>query len=152
MGKIKNFWCLPFLVLISMACSTLFHDFLEKYIWIVLITNFILSSISAYKLIMFQNKMDQFYFFKLQQTARDILSYFIVLKSITVIEHDNRFYGDASHYRRCTRSQMFWYTNKNNKIVSHKISIIISKCRFKKVFEQFNFIDNLRHNIYYIIV
>ena len=31
-SKIKNHWCISFLVLINTACSTSFHNFLEKFI------------------------------------------------------------------------------------------------------------------------
>ena len=44
---------------------------------------------------LFQNRMDQLDFPKLQQTALDMLRDFMILKSITVIEHDDLFFGDA---------------------------------------------------------
>ena len=57
-GEIKNYWCKRFLVRISEACSTSFHDFLEKFIWRVLITDPVLSSIGAFELMVYQNRMD----------------------------------------------------------------------------------------------
>ena len=44
-SEIKNYWCIRFLVPISEACSMSFHDFLEKFIRRVLITDIVLSSI-----------------------------------------------------------------------------------------------------------
>ena len=43
----------------------------------------------------FQSKIDQLDFPKQQQTALDILRDFMFLKGITVIEHDDLFFGDA---------------------------------------------------------
>ena len=58
-GEIMNHWCIHFLVPISKACSTSFHDFLEKFIRRVLITDPVLSSIGAFELMVFQNRIDQ---------------------------------------------------------------------------------------------
>ena len=41
-------WCIRFLVPFSKACSTSFHDFLEKFIQRVLITDSVLSFIVAF--------------------------------------------------------------------------------------------------------
>ena len=43
----------------------------------------------------FQNRMDQLDFPKQQQTALDMLRDFMILKSITVSEHDDFFVGYA---------------------------------------------------------
>ena len=90
-GEIKNHWCIRFLVPISEACSTSFHDFLEKFIRRVHITDPVLSSIGAFELMAFQNKIDQLDFFDQQQPALDMLKDFMILKSITVIKHDDLF-------------------------------------------------------------
>ena len=90
-GEIKNHWCLRFLVPISEAYSTSFHDVLEKFIRRVLISDPVLSSIGAFELMVFQNRMDQLDFPEKQHTALDILKNFMILKSITVIEHDDLF-------------------------------------------------------------
>ena len=90
-GETKNHWCIRYLVIFSEACSTSFHDFLEKFNQRVLITDSVLSSIGAFKLIMFQHRMDQLDFPKQQQTALEMLRDFMIIKSITVIEHDDRF-------------------------------------------------------------
>ena len=95
-GEIKNQWSIRFLVSISETCSTSFHDFREKFIRRVLTTDFVLSSIIAIELIMFQNKMNQLDFSKQQQTALDVLRDFMFLKGITVIEHDDLFFGNAN--------------------------------------------------------
>ena len=94
-GEINNHWCIRFLVPISEACSTYFHDFLEKFLRRILITDSVLSSIGAFELMVFQNRMDQLDFSKQQQTALNILRDFMILKSIIVIEHDDLFVGDA---------------------------------------------------------
>ena len=52
-GECKNHWCIRILVPIGVACSTSFHDFLEKFIRRVLITDSVLSSIGAFELIVF---------------------------------------------------------------------------------------------------
>ena len=77
-GKTKNHWCVRFLVLFSNTCSTSGYDFLEKFILRILLTDFVLSFIGAFELIMFQNKMDQLVFPKPQQTAVDMLRYFMI--------------------------------------------------------------------------
>ena len=94
-GKCKNHWCILFLVPISEACSTSFHDFLEKFSRRVLITDSVLSSIGAFELMLFQNRIDQLDFHKQRQTALDMLRDFMILKSITVIELDDLFVGDT---------------------------------------------------------
>ena len=84
-SEIKNHWCIRFLVPISEACSTSFHDVLEKFIRRVLITDPVLSSIGAFELMVFQNRIDQLDFPDKQHTALDMLKDFMILKSITVI-------------------------------------------------------------------
>ena len=91
-GEIKNHWCIRFLVPINEACNTSFHDFLEKFIRRVFITDSGLSYIGAFELMVFQNRMDQLDFFKQQQTALDILRDFMFLKGITVIKHHDLFF------------------------------------------------------------
>ena len=71
-----------------------FHEFLEKFIWRVLITDSVLSSIGAYELIVFQNRIDKLNFSQQQQTDLNILRDYIISKSIAVIEHNDLFYGD----------------------------------------------------------
>ena len=51
--QIKKYFCMRFLVPIYEAFSTSFHGFLIKFIRRVLITDFVLSSIGAYKLMVF---------------------------------------------------------------------------------------------------
>ena len=131
-GESKNHWCIRFLVPISEACSTSFHDFLEKFIRRVLITDSVLSSIGAFELMVFQNGMDLLDFPKQQQTALDMLRDFMILKSITVIEHDDLFVGDAI-FTMNPISQCF-DTRKKRKLLATIIWIMKSRCRFHKVF------------------
>ena len=58
-GKVKNQWCIRFLVLITEASHVSFDNFLERFIRKVLITNFVLSSIGACELIEFKNKISK---------------------------------------------------------------------------------------------
>ena len=90
-GEIKNQWFIRFLVPIIEACSTSFHNFIEKFIRRVLITDRVLSSIGAMELMVFQNRIDQLDFPEMLHTALDMLKDFMIFKSITVIEHDDFF-------------------------------------------------------------
>ena len=117
-GEIKNLWCILFLVSISEACSTSFHDYLEKFIHRVLITDSVLSTIRAFELMVFQNRINQLDFPKQQQTALDMLKDFMILKSITVIEHDDLVFGDAIFNDEPDLS-MFRFI-KEKQIVSHQ--------------------------------
>ena len=75
-AEIKNHWCIRFRVFISEACSTSFHDFLEKFIRRVLITDPVLSSIGAFELMAFQNRIEQLNCFNKQHTALNMLKKF----------------------------------------------------------------------------
>ena len=55
----NDHWCIRFLVPTIEAFRKSFHEFLKKFIRRVLITDSVLSSIGALKLMEFQNKMDQ---------------------------------------------------------------------------------------------
>ena len=55
----------------------------------------VLSAIGDFELMVFQNRIDQLGYPKQQQTALDILRDFIILMSITVIEHYDLYFGDA---------------------------------------------------------
>ena len=91
-----------------------------------------LSSIGAFELMVFKNRMDQLDHFKQQQTALNILRDFMILKSITVIEHDDLFFGNAI-FNDEPDLAMFRF-KKQTKIVSHENLDMISRCRFQKVF------------------
>ena len=90
-GEIKNHWCIRFLVPISEACNTSFHDDLKKFIRRVFINDPVLSSIGAFELMVFQNRIDQLDFPDQQHTALDMLKDFMILTSITVIKHDDLY-------------------------------------------------------------
>ena len=93
-GKTKDYWCIRCLVSIIEAISMSFHNFLEKFIRRVLITDSVLSSISIFELMVFQNKINQLDFHQQQQTNLNILRAYMISRSIAVIEHNNLFYGD----------------------------------------------------------
>ena len=84
-AKLRIIGVYVLVVPINEACSTLFHDFLDKFIRRVLSTDSVLSFISAFELLVFQNRMDQLDYSKQQQTALYILEDFMFLKGITVI-------------------------------------------------------------------
>ena len=94
MGKTKDHWCIRFLVPTIDAFRMSFHDFLEKFIRRLLITDYVLSSIGAFELMMFQNRIDQLDFPQQQQTDLNILRDYMISKSIAVIEHNDLVYGD----------------------------------------------------------
>ena len=116
--KSKNYLCLRLFVFISEACSILFRDFLEKFIQIILIIDSVLSFIGAFELIVFQNKMDQFYFPKHKQTALDMVRDFMIFKSITAIKQDD-FFSITPFSTMNPISQCIDTRRKN--IVSHEI-------------------------------
>ena len=59
-GETKDNWFIRFLVPTIEAFCKSFHEFLEKFIRRVLITDSVLSSIGAFELIELKNKIDQF--------------------------------------------------------------------------------------------
>ena len=73
-----------------------FHDFLDKFIRRILITDSVLTSIGAFELMAFQNRIDQLDFPQQQQTELNILRDYMTSKSITVIEHDDLFFGGTT--------------------------------------------------------
>ena len=93
--------------------------FLEKFIRRVLITDPVLSSIGAFELMVFQNRIDQLDFPDRQHTALDMLKDFMILKSITVIEHDDLFFGEAI-FNDEPDLAMFWYKIDDKNILSHE--------------------------------
>ena len=118
-GEIKNHWCIRFLVPISETCSTSFHDFLEKFIRRVLITDSVLISIGAFELIVFQNRIDQLDFPDQHHTALNMLKDFMILRSITVIEHDDLIFGEAILNDKPDLA-MFRHKKEDKKIVNHE--------------------------------
>ena len=95
-GEAKYHWCISFLVPTIEAFRKWLHDFLEKFIWRVLIIDSVLSSIGAFELMQFQNRLEKLDFPKQQLTALNILRDYIISKNIAVIEHDDFFIGDAN--------------------------------------------------------
>ena len=97
-----------------------FHDFLEKFIRKVLITDSVLSSIGAFELMVFQNRINQLDFpQQQQQTDLNIFRDYMISKSIAVIEHNDLFYGDLI-FNDEPDFAMFRYKSENEKFVSHE--------------------------------
>ena len=100
---------------------------------------------------MFQNRMDQLDFRKQQQTALDMLRDFIILKSITVIEHDDLVVSDAM-FNNEPDLAIFRY-KKEKQIVSHENLDHDIKMQVPKgVFWSFNLIDIFWIDINYFFV
>ena len=75
----------------------------------------------------------------------------MILKSITVIEHDDRFFGDAIFNNEPDLAMLRYM--KETKIVSHENLDHDTKMPVtKSVFCKFNLIDIFRHNTYNFIV
>ena len=96
-----------------------FHNFLEKFIRKVLITDSVLCTIGAFEQMVFQNRIDQLDFCQQQQTDLHILRDYIISKYIAVIEHNDLFYGDLI-FNDEPDLAMFRYKNENANFVSHK--------------------------------
>ena len=78
-----------------------------------------------------QNRMDQLQFSKQQQTVLDILKNVLILKSITVFEHDHLCFGDAI-FNDQPDLVMLRYNKEDKTFVSHNklnndIKIEVSK-------------------------
>ena len=58
-SEVTNQWCIRFLVPISEASHVSFHDFLDRFIRKLLITDSVLSSIGAFELMEFKTKISQ---------------------------------------------------------------------------------------------
>ena len=71
-NKVKNQWCIRFLVPITVASHVSFHNFLDRFIRKVLITDSVLSLIGDFELMEFKNKISQIEF-QQKQTSLHIL-------------------------------------------------------------------------------
>ena len=89
-SDIKNQWCIRFLVPITEAFHVSFHNFLDRFIRKVLITDFVLSSIGAFELMEFKSKISQIDF-QQKQTSFRILKDYMFSKTTTILEHDDFF-------------------------------------------------------------
>ena len=58
-GENTNQWFIRLLVPITEASHVSFHNFLDRFIWNGLTTDAVLSSIGAFKLMEFKNKISQ---------------------------------------------------------------------------------------------
>ena len=67
-----------------------FHNFLDRFIRKVLMTDSVLSSIGAFELMEFKNKISQIDF-QQKQTLLQILKDYMFSKGITILEHDDFF-------------------------------------------------------------
>ena len=120
-GEITEDWYIRFLVPDSEAFGQSFEDFLEQFIRTVLITDSVLSSIGAYELTAFQNSIDQLDFVNQQQTLLNNLKEYMISKSITVIEHDDLFIGNAIFLNKPDLA-IFRYQTKNETL-HHDIKV-----------------------------
>ena len=95
-GEVKNQWCIRFLEPITETSHVSFYNFLDRFIWKVLITDFVLSLIGALELMEFKNKISQINFHQ-KQTSLDILKDYMFSKRITIIEHDDFYFNAGSN-------------------------------------------------------
>ena len=95
-GKVKNQWYIRVFVPITKASLVSFYNFLDRFIQKVLITNFVLSSIGAFVLIKFINKINQIDF-KQQQTSVYILTDIMFSKGITFLAPDDFCFNASSN-------------------------------------------------------
>ena len=95
-GEVKNQWCIRFLVLITETSHVTFDNFLERFIRNVLITDSVLSSIGAFELIEFKNKISKIDF-QQKQTSLDILKDYMYSKGITIIEHNDFIFNAGAN-------------------------------------------------------
>ena len=99
----------------------------------------------------FQNRIDQLDFPDQQHTALDMLKNFMILKSITVIEHDDLFFGEAI-FNDEPDLALFRYKKEEKKIVNHEnLDHDIKLSVPKRVFWKINLIDIFWHTIYYFM-
>ena len=94
--EVKNQWCIRFLVPITEAIHLSFHDFLNRFILKVLITDSILRSIEAFELIKFKNKISRINF-QQNQTSIHILKEYLFSKEITILEQDDLFNASCNN-------------------------------------------------------
>ena len=95
-GEVKNQWCIRFLVPITEASHVSFHDFLDRFIRKVLITDSVLRSIGAFELMKFKIKINQIEF-QQKQTSLHILKDYMFSKGITILEHDDFYFNAGSN-------------------------------------------------------
>ena len=85
-----------------------FHNFLDRFIRKVVITDSVLSSIGAFELMECKNKISQIDF-KQNQTSLQILKDYMFSKGITIIEHDdfifNASFNNEPHLHVCRVKQ-----------------------------------------------
>ena len=114
-GEVKNQWCIRVLVPITEASHVSFHNFLDKFIRNVLITDSVLFSIKAFELMEFKNKISQIDI-QQKQTSLDILKDYMFSKGITIIEQDD-FYFNA-HFNNEPHLHVFRVKQDDNEFVS----------------------------------
>ena len=95
-GEVKNQWYMRFLVLINEAFHVSFQDFLDRFIRKVLITDFVFSSIGAFELMEFKNKISQIDF-QQNQTSLHIFKDYMVSNGIKIFEHDDFIFNASSN-------------------------------------------------------
>ena len=95
-----------------------FNDFLDRFIWKVLISDSVLSSIGAFELMEFKNKISQINF-QQKQTSLHILKDYMFSKGITIIEHDDFFLNASSNNKR--HLHVFRFKQNDEEFVSEEV-------------------------------
>ena len=91
-SEVKNQWFIRFLVPITETSHVSFDNLLDIFIRKVLITDSVLSSIGAFELMKFKNKIIQTDL-QQNQTSLDILKDYMYSKGITILKHDDFFFN-----------------------------------------------------------
>ena len=95
-GVVKHQWYIRFLVPITEAFHVSFYDFLDKFIRKVLSTDSVLSSIGAFELMEFRNKISKIDF-QQKQISLHILKDYISSDRITILEHNDFVFNASSN-------------------------------------------------------
>ena len=88
-------WIIRFFVPISHSMKMSFFNFLQNFICKVFVTDDVLSSIGAFELMEFKNKINQLYFEQDQEAALNSVRDKMLTMRISIIEHSDLFVGAA---------------------------------------------------------
>ena len=115
-GEVKNQLCTCFLVLITESSHVVFHNYLNRFIRKVRITDSVLNSIGAFELIEFNNKISQIDF-QQKHTSLHILKDYMFSKRITIIELDDFFFNASSNQ---SKLHVFRFKQDDEEFVSEE--------------------------------
>ena len=116
-GKdIKNHLSLRFLVLNKHSLSLSFILFLQRFIRDVIITDSVLTSISAFNMMKFQNKFQDYDLSHEENAKINNLKRRMILMCMTIIEHEYLFFAGAIFTEEPDLA-MFRYKKENKELL-----------------------------------